>query len=174
MCNWQTVVPRCPPCATPLITSEQVTAGKGFAAPARCPPCATPLITSEQVPQIPSRQSESNPIGSSPRAINCSFTTSSISRNDMSGMTSLAWYSTRRPALAASFCLQTFSVKFIALFIAPLRHVNFFIDERFLLQNRGSVGSLVFPGRDKGEILIVALGLAVGGLVFDAKMAAAR
>ncbi len=41
MCNWQTVVPR-------------------------WPPCARPLMTMEQVPQMPSRQSESNAIGSSP------------------------------------------------------------------------------------------------------------
>ena len=41
------------------------------------------------MPQMPSRQSESNAIGSSPFAISPSLTTSSISRNDMSGETSL-------------------------------------------------------------------------------------
>src|SRR5262245_54113600 len=39
MCNWQVAVPR-------------------------CPPWGIPLITSEHMPQMPSRQSESNAIGS--------------------------------------------------------------------------------------------------------------
>jgi hypothetical protein len=46
-------------------------------------PWARPLITMLQVPQIPSRQSWSKAMGSSPRAIMPSFTTSSISRKDM-------------------------------------------------------------------------------------------
>src|ERR1039457_7094561 len=50
-------------------------------------PCGLPLITSEHVPQIPSRQSCEKAIGSSPLAAISSFTTSSISRNDMSGFT---------------------------------------------------------------------------------------
>ena len=50
---------------------------------------ATPLTTKPHVPQMPSRQSESNAIGSSPLRISPSLTTSSISRNDMSGETSL-------------------------------------------------------------------------------------
>jgi hypothetical protein len=53
-------------------------------------PCAAPLITMPQAPQIPSRQSWSNAIGSSPRPISPSFTTSSISRNDISGLMSAA------------------------------------------------------------------------------------
>jgi hypothetical protein len=40
-----------------------------------------------QVPQMPSRQSESNAIGSWPATIKPSLTTSSISRKDMSGDT---------------------------------------------------------------------------------------
>ena len=48
-------------------------------------PCARPSIISPQEPQIPSRQSESKAIGSSPRRISPSLTTSSISRKDMSG-----------------------------------------------------------------------------------------
>ena len=51
-------------------------------------PCASPLIISEHVPQIPSRQSESNATGSSPFSLSSSLRTSSISRNDMSGETS--------------------------------------------------------------------------------------
>ncbi len=80
-----------------------------------------PLITSEHVPQIPSRQSESNAIGSSPFAINPSFTTSSISRNDMSGMMSVAWYSTIPPGSPAFFCRQTLRVKFME--IRPVAHL---------------------------------------------------
>ena len=51
---------------------------------ARRGPWGAPLITMPQVPQIPSRQSWSKAMGSSPFAISRSFTTSSISRNDMS------------------------------------------------------------------------------------------
>ena len=54
-------------------------------------PCASPLIISPHWPQMPSRQSESNAIGSSPASLSCSLSTSSISRNDMSGDTSASW-----------------------------------------------------------------------------------
>ena len=47
-------------------------------------PCASPLIIRPHMPQMPSRQSESNAIGSSPSALSRSLRTSSISRNDMS------------------------------------------------------------------------------------------
>ena len=50
-------------------------------------PCGTPLMTSEQAPQIPSRQSWSMAIGSSPFSMRRSFTRSSISRNDESVLT---------------------------------------------------------------------------------------
>ena len=53
-------------------------------------PCGLPLIVQEQVPQMPSRQSCANAIGSSPFTVSSSFTTSSISRNDMSGLRSFA------------------------------------------------------------------------------------
>ncbi len=46
-------------------------------------PWGRPSMTMLQVPQMPSRQSWSNAMGSSPLAIRPSFTTSSISRNDM-------------------------------------------------------------------------------------------
>jgi len=55
---------------------------------ARRGPWGAPLITIPQVPQMPSRQSWSKAMGSSPRAISRSLTPSSISRNDMSGDTS--------------------------------------------------------------------------------------
>jgi hypothetical protein len=46
-----------------------------------------PLIIIPHEPQMPSRQSWSNAIGSLPSSVSRSFTTSSISRNDMSGLT---------------------------------------------------------------------------------------
>ena len=54
-------------------------------------PWARPFTTRLQVPQMPSRQSWSNAIGSSPFSVSCSLTTSSISRKDMSGLTLFAW-----------------------------------------------------------------------------------
>ncbi len=54
-------------------------------------PCACPLIIRPHMPQMPSRQSESKAIGSSPREWRSSLSTSSISRNDMSGETSSSW-----------------------------------------------------------------------------------
>ena len=47
-------------------------------------PWASPLIISPHMPQMPSRQSLSNAIGSSPSPLSCSLSTSSISRKDMS------------------------------------------------------------------------------------------
>ena len=51
-------------------------------------PWASPLIISPHMPQMPSRQSLSKAIGSSPAVLSCSLSTSSISRNDMSSETS--------------------------------------------------------------------------------------
>ena len=62
MCSWQVVVPD-------------------------CGPCGSPSIIRLQEPQMPSRQSWSKTTGSSPFLISCSLSTSSISRNDMSGDT---------------------------------------------------------------------------------------
>src|SRR6478672_11991628 len=106
---------------------------------------------SEQVPQIPSRQSESKAIGSSPRAISPSLTTSNISRKDISGTTLGALYSLNSPGLLASFCRQTRRVKFI-LFVTPLRHFHFFVNQWLLVQSRRLVRSLVFPGRYEGKV----------------------
>src|SRR4051812_27222657 len=85
MCSWHTVVPR-------------------------IGPCARPSIRNPHVPQIPSRQSESNAIGSCPFAISPSLTTSSISRNDMSGETVSALYSTSLPGLSGPACRHTLRV----------------------------------------------------------------
>jgi hypothetical protein len=46
-------------------------------------PCAWPLIMQPHEPQMPSRQSWSNAMGSVPSSMSRSFTTSSISRKDM-------------------------------------------------------------------------------------------
>ena len=54
-------------------------------------PCGRPLITRLQAPQMPSRQSWSNTMGSSPLCIRSSLTTSSISRKDISVLTPFAW-----------------------------------------------------------------------------------
>ena len=61
-------------------------------------PWATPLIIRLQDPQIPSRQSWSNAIGACPVSISRSLTTSSISRNDMSGLMSLGLVPRHAPA----------------------------------------------------------------------------
>ena len=65
MCNWQVVV----------------TSG----------PWALPLIMRPHMPQMPSRQSLSKAMGSSPFSTNCSLSTSSISRKDMCSDTSASW-----------------------------------------------------------------------------------
>ena len=51
-------------------------------------PWARPLIIMAHEPQMPSRQSWSNAIGSVPSAMSRSLSTSNSSRNDMSGLTS--------------------------------------------------------------------------------------
>ena len=65
-------------------------------------PCAWPLIIRPHMPQMPSRQSESNATGSSPLAWSSSLRTSSISRNDMSSDTSSSSYDASAPLLAPS------------------------------------------------------------------------
>ncbi len=53
-------------------------------------PWAWPLIMRPQVPQMPSRQSLSNTMGSRPSSMSFSLTTSSISRKDMSSLMPMA------------------------------------------------------------------------------------
>ena len=57
-------------------------------------PCGLPFTTMPHIPQMPSRQSWSNAIGSSPFSTRRRFTTSSISRKDMSGLMPGASYVT--------------------------------------------------------------------------------
>ena len=70
-------------------------------------PWACPLIMSEHVPQMPSRQSWSNVIGSRPSLVSRSLTTSSISRNDMSSLMSGAGMVSNCPAASAPSWRQT-------------------------------------------------------------------
>jgi hypothetical protein len=72
-------------------------------------------MVSEQVPQIPSRQSWSNATGSPPSPISRSLSTSSISRKDMSTLTSSTSYFTISPALLEFFCRQMCRVRRIYL-----------------------------------------------------------
>src|SRR5207249_2657388 len=71
------------------------------------------LITMPHIPQMPSRQSWSNAIGSSLRASSCWLSTSSISRNDMSGLTSVIAYRTKPPGSPDPRCRQMWSVRCI-------------------------------------------------------------
>ena len=71
------------PSAKERMCSWQVVVGTGELAR----PWAAPLITMPHMPQMPSRQSWSNAMGSSPLTVRSSFNRSSISRNDMSSDT---------------------------------------------------------------------------------------
>src|SRR5712672_1098113 len=134
-----------------------------------------PLMTSEHMPQMPSRQSESKAIGSWPRAMSPSLTTSSISSNDISGITSRASYASKPPGAEPDFCRQTFKVRFMKQsFVTPGAHVYFVVRQRFLMQHGRFARALVFPGGNVAEILIVPLRFALGGLELLTEMAAAR
>ena len=65
-------------------------------------PWARPLIMTPQVPQIPSRQSLSKATGSSPAPLSCSFSMSSISRNEASVLM-VCWWTSNRPASSGPF-----------------------------------------------------------------------
>lgn len=88
MCNWHTVV-------------------------RRSGPCGMPLIVIEHIPQMPSRQSWSNAIGSLFSATSCSFKMSNISRKELSGLTLSTVYFTKRPFSLLFFCVQTLRCTFI-------------------------------------------------------------
>src|SRR6187401_542292 len=103
-----------------------------------------PLMTSEQVPQIPSRQSCSKAIGSFPCASRFSLTTSSISRNDISGETPSARCVSNLPSALPFFCRQTWSVRFIGLLVAPLGRLQLLEDEGFFMASRLAFAA-VFP-----------------------------
>src|SRR5437667_10096530 len=176
MWSWQTVVPR-------------------------SGPWAMPLTTRPHMPQIPSRQSESNAMASFPWRTSPSLTTSSISRKDMSGDTSAAVYSSRRPGVSRSTCRQIFRFSLTLdpvrlqcekgvgsrfeerppkrlptpfSLVAPLRWVHFLEDERLLVQRRFLTDAGELPRRHVRVMLIVAQRLAVRRLAFLAEVASAR
>src|SRR3569833_2081047 len=151
MCSWQVVV-------------------------ACCGPSGVPSMTSAHMPQMPSRQSWSNATGSSPSRMSRSLSTSSISRNDMSGETSSSSYGTIRPLSPAFFCRQIFSVSFMPVvrsLVGPLDHLHVLVLQVLPVQDRGRAGDGVLPGGGVGEVLVVAQRLAVGGLGLRAEVTAA-
>src|SRR5215813_12182065 len=124
-------------------------------------PCGMPFTVSEQAPQIPSRQSLSKAIGSSPFSSSSSFSSSSISRNDMSGFTSTLGYVTRRPASCAFFWRQTWSVSFMegdpaSSLVGAGREVDELELERLLVEEIGLVVALPLPAGDVAELVVVA------------------
>ncbi len=73
-------------------------------------------MTKPQVPQIPSRQSWSNAIGSSPFAHQPLVDdVEHLEERHVLGLTSGASYVTKRPSAVASFCRQTLRVMRIYL-----------------------------------------------------------
>ena len=118
--------------------------------------------------QIPSRQSESKAMGSSPSDIKDSLTTSNISRKDMSWCMSLASYETKPPGSSAFFA-ATHS-RSGSLLVAPLGHFDFLIIQRFLMESWSMVFTLMLPCGNVGEIIVVAQCLAIFSLVFGSEM----
>src|SRR5215207_4987179 len=146
-------------------------------------PWARPLIIIEQEPQIPSRQSWSNAIGSRPSASSRSLTTSNISRNDISGLMSVASMSSNAPGASVPAWRQTRSLlsmgsagpsELVRLLVAALREVDVLELERFLVERRCGVDALELPCGDVREVLVVAQRFALFGLVLHPKVAAAR
>src|SRR5438132_1606576 len=70
-------------------------------------------------------------------------------------------------------CNGTGFASALILLVASLRHVDFFVNQRLLLQHRRLVWPLIPPRRDVGETLVVAFGFAVFGLKLFAEVAAA-
>ena len=141
-----------------------------------CGPWAWPLIISEHVPQIPSRQSWSNVIGSRPSLMSRSLTRSSISRNDISSLTSGASSTSKRPSSVGT-----------VLSPDPECEVEG-LSSTCSSERRGGrsrtraapCAALPWPGSpvhshalDVGEVLVVAHRLALLGLVLDSEVAAA-
>src|SRR5215207_286189 len=104
-------------------------------------PWASPEIISPQVPQMPSRQSESKAMGSSPAALSCSLSTSSISRKLMSGLMSLTLYVLSSPLWRGPACRQILSVRFMRSILASWTVV----DRRVGAEGGAARVSLVAP-----------------------------
>ena len=58
--------------------------------------------------------------------------------------------------------------------VTALRHFDLLVNQRFLVKSRFLAVPLIFPSRDKRELLVIALGLAVLGLVFQSQVPSAR
>src|SRR5713226_5097104 len=113
------------------------------------------------VPQMPSRQSLSNAMGSSPLSVSSSFTTSSISRNDISGFTSRASYWTIRPGSPALFWRQTCSVRRMLL-VAPLSGRHVLELQRLPVEYGRLVEAFEFARGCEGKMRVVTQRLGVG------------
>ena len=131
-----------------------------------------PLMTSEHMPQMPSRQSRSKAIGSSPSADQSLVDhVEHFEERHVRHDVARPRRSRNRPGEAAFFCRQTLSVRFICSSVCScglLRRPAVPCADYGRL-----VRPLVFPRRHIGKILVVALGFAVRRLVFLAEMAAA-
>src|SRR3954462_13645714 len=116
-------------------------------------------------------------MGRSPPSISCSLSTSSISRNDMSGLMSFAAYWTIRPASRGPAWRQTFRVRFTIRsrdsLVTPLGKMHVLEVQRLLVQPRLLTSTSVLPGRDVGEMLVIPERLAVFSLVLLSEVAAA-
>src|SRR4051812_30911029 len=128
-------------------------------------PWARPLIIIEHEPQMPSRQSWSNAIGSRPSATRRSLTTSNISRNDISGLMSVASMSSNAPGASVPAWRQTRSLRSMVLFrpfriswllVGALGEVDVLELELFLVQRRRGADALELPRGDVREVLVVA------------------
>jgi len=63
--------------------------------------------------------------------------------------------------------------KFEFSFVTPLGHFDLFIHERLFVHHWRLARALIFPGRNTGEVFVVASGFAILVLEFLAEMAAA-
>src|SRR6266567_9501880 len=112
-------------------------------------------------PQMPSRQSWSNAIGSLPSCIRRSLTVSSISRNDMSGLTPGTSYVSNFPGASDAVWRHAVSVMRKVCAIVPLlvrtrRRVHELVVQRFLVQLGLVPDALPLPRPDVHEVLVVA------------------
>src|SRR4051812_10223092 len=132
---------------------------------------------------MPSRQSWSKAMGSRPWATSRSLTTSNISRNDISGLMSVASMSSNAPGASVPAWRQTRSLmsmgsagpsEVVRLLVAALREVHVLELERFLVERRRGADALELPCGDVREVLVIAQRFALFGLVLHPQVAAAR
>src|SRR5262245_26062635 len=112
---------------------------------------------------MPSRQSWSNAIGSLPSTIKRSLTRSSISRNDMSGLTPGTSYVSKPPFAFGDGCSHAVRVMVkvsadiapVSLLVRTSRRVGVLELELLLVEDRFLTDARELPGRDIGEVLVV-------------------